>query len=94
MAAGESTAYYSEVQRAVLEFLADHLNLAAAGLTVDACEAVLRQRSVGEDTIDALRTWLARCDYARFAQGVGAQGDMQEVRAEAEELIGALEKKI
>jgi len=94
LAAGESTAYYSEVQRAVLEFLADHLNLAAAGLTVDACEAVLRQRSVGEDTIDALRTWLARCDYARFAQGVGAQGDMQEVRAEAEELIGALEKKI
>ncbi|MGY8822331.1 MAG: BatD family protein [Candidatus Latescibacterota bacterium] len=92
--AGESTAYYSEVQRAVLAFLADHLNLAAAGLTVDACEVVLRQRSVGEDTIDALRTWLARCDYARFAQGIGAQGDRQEVREQAEKLIAALERKI
>ncbi len=94
LAAGEATAYYSEVQRAVLEFLADHLNLAAAGLSIDGCEVVLRQRSVGEETIGALRTWLARCDFARFAQGVGARSDMLEVRQEAEELIGALEKKI
>jgi hypothetical protein len=94
MAAGDAVAYYSEVQRAVLEFLADHLNMAAAGLTVDACEMVLRKRAVDEEVIDALRTWLARCDYARFAQGVGAQSDMGEVRQQAEEIIGALEDKI
>lgn len=91
---GDSAAFYGELQRAVLAFLADRLNIAAAGLTADACEGALRARGIDEQTVDALRTWLARCDYARFAQGVGGRADMDEARAEAESLITSLEKSI
>lgn len=91
---GDSGAFYGELQRAVLAFLADRLNIAAAGLTADTCEGALQARGIDEDTIDGLRTWLARCDYARFAQGVGGRADMDDARAEAERLITVLEKSL
>lgn len=91
---GDSGAFYGELQRAVLAFLADRLNIAAAGLTAEACEEALLARGIDEETIDALRTWLARCDYARFAQGVGGRADMDDARAQAERLITSLEKRI
>jgi hypothetical protein len=92
--AGDAGAFYGEIHRAVLAFLADHLNITAASLTAEACEEALRAKGVEEETVEALRAWLARCDYARFAQGVGARSDMDAVRQEAEHFITALEKKI
>jgi len=91
---GEAGAFYGEIHRAVLAFLADHLNITAASLSPDACEHSLREKGLEEETIQSLREWLIRCDYARFAQGVGERSDMDKIRQEAEDLITLLEKKI
>ena len=77
-----------------MAFLADHLNITAASLSPDTCEYALREKGLEEETIQSLREWLIRCDYARFAQGVGERSDMDKIRQEAEDLITLLEKKI
>jgi hypothetical protein len=92
--AGEATPFYGEIHAAVLTFLADHLNLSAAGLTGEACGEELRKRQVDERSIKALQAWLTRCDYARFAPGNSSRADMEKIRLQAEQLIGDLEKKI
>ena len=91
---GDAGAFYGEIHRAVLAFLADRLNIATASLSPDICERALREKGLEEETIDSLRDWLNRCDYARFAQGVGERSDMDAIRQQAEDLITLLEKKI
>jgi hypothetical protein len=79
------------VQAAVLEFLADRLNLAAAGLTSETCAEALEEREVDAETIEALRDLLVRCDFARFAPTAAAPADMAEARRLAGELVERLE---
>ena len=77
-----------------MAFLADRLNITTASLSPDICERALKEKGLEEETIDFLRDWLIRCDYARFAQGVGEHSDMDAIRQQAEDLITLLEKKI
>ena len=74
--------------------MADRLNITTASLSPDICERALREKGLEEEAIDSLRDWLNRCDYARFAQGVGERSDMDAIRQQAEDLITLLEKKI
>ena len=91
---GDAGAFYGEIHRAVLAFLADRLNIITASLSPDICERALRDKGLEEETIDSLLDWLNRCDYARFARGVGKRSDMDAIRQQAEDLITLLEKKI
>ena len=91
---GTEAEFYGEVRAAVLEFVADRLNLAAAGLTVEVCAEVLAARQVEDETIAALRDLLTRCDFARFAPAGGLPTDRAAARRLAEEVIAGLEKRI
>lgn len=91
LAAGDSAQFHAAVQAAVLEFLADRLNLAAAGLTSETCAEALEERGVDAETIEALRDLLVRCDFARFAPTAAAPADMAEARRLAGELVERLE---
>jgi hypothetical protein len=91
LAAGDSAQFHAAVQAAVLEFLADRLNLAAAGLTSEACAEALEQRGVDAETIEALRDLLVRCDFARFAPTAASAADMTGARRLAGELVERLE---
>ena len=91
LAAGASAEFYGAVQAAVLEFLADRLNLAAAGLTNEACAEALEARGVDSATIEALRDLLVRCNFARFAPTAASSQDMAEARRAAGELVERLE---
>ena len=92
--AGTEAEFYGEVRAAVLEFVADRLNLAAAGLTIEVCAAALTARQVEAETIAALRDLLTRCDFARFAPAGGPPTDRAAARRLAEEVIAGLEKWI
>ncbi len=91
---GTEAEFYGEVRAAVLEFVADRLNLAAAGLTIEVCAEALTARQVEDETIAALRDLLTRCDFARFAPAGGPPTDRAAARRLAEEVIAGLEKWI
>jgi len=86
--------FHAEVQRAVLSFLADRLNLAAAGLTPETSARTLEESGVDEDLVAALRDLLVQCDFARFASAAASRPDMEQVHARAEKLITCLEKSV
>ena len=86
--------FYAEVQRALLSFLADHLNLAAAGLTRETWAASLRARGVEETEIEAIGDFLARCDFVRFAPTAPERPDMERAQQEAAQLIASLERRV
>ncbi len=94
LAAGTEAEFYGEVRAAVLEFVADRLNLAAAGLTIEVCAEVLAAHQVEAETIDALRDLLTRCDFARFAPAGGPPTDRAAARQLAGTVIAGLEKRI
>ena len=91
---GTEAEFYGEVRAAVLEFVADRLNLAAAGLTMEVCATALAERGVEAETIAALRDLLTRCDFARFAPAGGPPTDRAAARRLAGEVIAGLEKRI
>jgi hypothetical protein len=91
---GDTAAFYAEIQRAMLSFLADRFNLATAGLSAERVTALLEERGVDADTIESLRQLLARCDFARFAPGETAGADLGREHQTAADLIGRLEKTI
>ena len=94
LADGSEAEFYGEVRAAVLEFVADRLNLAAAGLTIEVCAAALAARQVDAETIATLRDLLTRCDFARFAPAGGPPTDRAAARCLAGEVIAGLEKQI
>lgn len=94
LAGGSEAEFYGEVRAAVLEFVADRLNLAAAGLTLEVCAAALAEQQVEAETIAALRDLLTRCDFARFAPAGGPPTDRATARRLAGEVIAGLEKRI
>ncbi len=91
---GTEAEFYGEVRAALLEFVADRLNLAAAGLTIEVCAEVLAVRQVEDETIARLRDLLTRCDFARFAPSGGPPTDRTAARRLAGEVIAGLEKRI
>ena len=91
---GTEAEFYGEVRAAVLEFVADRLNLAAAGLTIEVCAEALTVRQVEAETIAALRDLLTRCDFARFAPVGGPPTDREAARRLVGEVIAGLEKWI
>ena len=86
--------FHAEIQRAVLAFLADRLNLAAAGLTADTSAQELEEKGVDEELIGGLRDLLVQCDFARFASTASGRREMEKLHARAERLISSLEKVI
>ncbi|MBT4497756.1 MAG: hypothetical protein HOC74_08545 [Gemmatimonadetes bacterium] len=86
--------FHAEIQRALLAFLADRLNLAAAGLTQESSARALEAKGVEAALVKGMRDLLAQCDFARFAPTAPKRGEMEQVQARAEKLINRLEKVI
>ena len=92
--AEEGGEFYAEIQRALLAFLADRLNLSAAGLTQESSGLALEEKRVEAPLVKAMRDLLVQCDYARFAPTAPKRGEMEQVRARAEKLINRLDRVI
>ncbi|MFA6111118.1 MAG: BatD family protein [Candidatus Latescibacterota bacterium] len=92
--AGRGPEFHAEVQRAVLAFLADKLNLPEARLTPDLAAEALVDRGVAPEVADRLRELLVQCEFIRFAPASVSSTEMEDVLDRAGRLIGELEARI
>ena len=83
-------AYCSELSRAVTQFVADRIDLPAAGLTTESATSHLASRGMPSEAVEGVRDLLQKCDFARFAPGQVTTERKSELLAEAESLIGRL----
>jgi len=59
--------FYAEIQRALLGFLGNKLNIAEAGLIIDDVERMLTEKNVAPESIREYLNCLQTCDFVRFA---------------------------
>ena len=63
----EEKEFYAEVQRALMGFLGNKLNIAEAGLITDEVERILNEKQVKAEVIHEYLDCLHACDFQRFA---------------------------
>jgi hypothetical protein len=88
----DPTAFYEEVERAVLGFVGNRLNVAELGLTRTQLDARLADNGVSETTRTDLRHLLETCDLARFAPERPSKAQMETSLDEARRLIVTLDE--
>ena len=91
---GEGPAFHAEVYRALSQFLADRLNIPAAGLTGETVSEYMLEKRVDAELVALVRDIFDRCDFARFSPTMVQDGEMDRVYQETEAVIEALERKI
>lgn len=87
----DSKAFYGEVARAITGYLADKMNVPAAGLRLEEMTRELERWGADQQTVDRLNRCWAECDLGRFAPVVGGPEAMKNLLTEAEECIVSLE---
>lgn len=92
IASSNSKDFYSEVARALLQFVGDKLNLSAFGLTKDQIQTELSGKGASQDNIDQILNLLDSCDFARFAPGSSSPEEMNRFLSQAEDAIVKLEE--
>ena len=92
MESDEQRAFYAELQRAVMGFIGNRLNLAERGLTRRDLDEHLQAAGVPGRTRTALDRLLASSDRARFAPGRSDRTAMEAALHRAEKLIAGLDK--
>jgi len=91
LAESKSEAFYSEVSRALNDYLTDKLGVSALGLTRDELNGRLARVGVSDETSARLDGVLDSCDAGRFAPGAGEQSALQRVLTEALAVMEAIE---
>jgi len=86
--------FYSEIYRAVIEYIADKLNIPHASITKDSLEERLKDIGVDKEVIGKVKTLFDDCDMARFASAGFTSDDMWRTLKQAEEIINTLERHI
>jgi hypothetical protein len=94
MQKNDEKAFYAEVQRALIGFLGNKLNLAEAGLITDDVERMLRENQVNSEIIRAYLDCLHTCDFQRFAPTQSNGKAMQEFYKQAQRVIEEMEKAL
>ena len=84
--------FHAEIHRAVLEFVADHLNRSAAGLEKEDCAGELRRRGAPPRTVEQLTELLEECEFARYASGAASAEEMRRTQERAEGLMAQLQR--
>jgi hypothetical protein len=87
----DSKEFYGEVARAVTGYLADKMNVPAAGLTLEEIMRELERRGADQQTVDRLNRCWEECDQGRFTPLAEAPEAMENLLTEAKELIVSLE---
>jgi len=84
--------FYAEVARGLTGYLADKQGIVAAGLTRDELGAALLARGHPASTVRALVALLEQCDERRFAPGGADERAQRTLLADAERILGELDR--
>jgi hypothetical protein len=86
--------YYSALSKALVDYLADKLNISAANASDERIGALLKQRGVGDDITKEISRCFAHLDYRRFSRDEGTEGEMNHSFELTRQLIANLEKQL
>ena len=86
----DAMAYCAELSRAVTQFVADRIDVPAAGLTAESAASHLASSGVSAEAVEGVRGLLQECDFARFAPGQVTAEKKAKLLEEAESVIGQL----
>ncbi|MGQ3685210.1 MAG: BatD family protein [Candidatus Loosdrechtia sp.] len=86
--------YYSELSRALADYLADKLNISAANAADERIGDLLKQRGAGDDTIKEISRCFTHLDYRRFSKDKGTEDEMAASLELTTQLITNLEKQL
>ncbi len=90
---GDADKLYSMVSAALWTYLADKMNVSAAGLTMESAEAFLAGRGVDAEEISAVKKILTTCDAAKYAAGASTENQADEVVRDGARIVKSLEKR-
>lgn len=90
----EEKGFYAEVQRALLGFLGNKLNVAEAGFITDDVERMLNEKNVNAEVIRGYLDCLHTCDFQRFAPASSNGKAMQDFYEQARRALEAMEKAL
>lgn len=88
-----AAAFYEEVLRALLGYVANKLNISTTHLTKDNVRESLSTRGVDEKLIEEYMLVLESCEFARFAPG-DPQATMDKIYESASQVINDLNKNL
>ena len=89
---GEEKEFYAAISKSLTEYIADKLNVQAAGLTSPQMIEQLQDMRIPEETLVQLQKCLDECDYARFAPATSNGQARESMLTAAEQVILSLEK--
>jgi hypothetical protein len=85
--------FYSEIAKALLQYVGDKLNRPAFGLTRDEIKSELLTKNISQEKINELSALLDICDYARFTPNSSKAEELKKVLTRAEKIIVDLERE-
>ncbi len=91
---GDIAGYYEELERAVLGFIGNRLNLAERGLTRDRLDAALHDNGVDQALRKRLLRLLDACDMGRFAPASVTPENMESALDEASAIIPDVDEQL
>ncbi len=91
---GDTKGYFEEVERAVLGFVGNRLDVAEKGLTRHQLDSLLRERGASESIRTRLQGLLDLCDRGRFAPASFSPENKEEAFDDASSLIPDLDEQL
>ena len=85
-------AFYAEIYKAVIEYIADKLNIPHPSITKDILGERLKEKDISERIAEEIKLLFDVCDMARFASGRFSKEDMNRSLEEALEIIAEFDK--
>src|SRR3989339_27049 len=86
--------FFATINKSLSGYIADKLNLAAAGLTNDMIRETLLKRGVGNVAVDEVLGFFNECDLYRFGSMSASETERRAQYRKAEALITRLEKEL
>jgi len=90
----DSQQFYPEIAQALQEYIADKLNVAAAGIVTGELEKQLRNKNIDEDLISNYISCLKICDYFRFSKSDDTFKEMEKLYNDSRKSILDMEERL
>jgi hypothetical protein len=94
LSAGNAAAFFEELERAVVGFAGNRLNISELGLTHAQLLDHLRSAGLPESSLDDLAHLLEECDRARFAPVPPTESALDDAQLKAASLIVAIDQAV
>ncbi len=94
LASNNAEAFYTEISRALWQYVSDKLSIDRAELSVDIVTQKLLEKNIPEEFITRLKLCLETCEFARFAPASSSSEEKKKMYETASSIIIAAEKEL